>query len=119
VSACVLRLLAQLSLVVFVGFIGSDSHQLDEPSSSRAKLLVDKLGNRLPRNCQESECRKMEKGFSKEVSIDLSPVQLIVPQRQGADRLAGDLEDGVTHRWGNRQHAWLADVSPPRKQLWT
>src|SRR5262245_15052354 len=32
----------------------------------------------------------------------LCPAEIVVPQRQGADALAGDLEDGVTHRWRNR-----------------
>ena len=51
--------------VVCLGFIGSDSHHLDEPSSSRAKLLVEALDNRLQRNCRDSERKKRERNLAR------------------------------------------------------
>src|SRR5262245_7160091 len=53
-----------------------------------------------------------ERQLREEQSVGLSPAQIVVPQRQRADALASDLEDGVTHRWGNRRYARLTDPAP-------
>src|SRR5882724_13315375 len=42
----------------------------------------------------------------------LGPVQIVVAQWQRADTPAGDLEDGVTHRWRHRWHTRLTDAAP-------
>src|SRR5262245_13461483 len=53
-----------------------------------------------------------ERELNDNLLAGLCPAQIIVPQRQGADALASDPKDGVTHRWGNWRHAWLADPTP-------
>ena len=40
------------------------------------------------------------------------PTQVMVTQRQGADALARDPEDGITHRRQNRGNTRFADAAP-------
>ena len=42
----------------------------------------------------------------------LGPIQVVVAQWQRADTLAGDLENGITHRWRHRWYARLTDAAP-------